>query len=79
MASGRKKKSRIGLLLAGDIGATNTRVALFDPRGSLRKPARIKNYVGADYPGLVEVLRDYLKEVNKPVIAACFSTFRTRG
>ena len=72
MASRKKKKSRKGLLLAGDIGATNTRVALFDPKGNLRKPARIKTYAGADYPGLVEVLRDYLKGVDKPVVAACF-------
>ena len=60
------------MILAGDIGATNTRVALFDPKGDLRKPALIKTYAGADYPGLVEVLRDYLKDVDKPVIAACF-------
>lgn len=61
-----------GFLLAGDIGATNTRVALFDPTGDLRKPAHVKTYAGADYPGLVGVLHDYLKGVDKPVIAACF-------
>ncbi len=72
MASRKNKKSKRGLLLAGDIGATNTRVALFDPWGSLRKPLRVKNFAGADYPGLIEALRDYLQGVEKPVIAACF-------
>jgi glucokinase len=47
-------------------------VALYDPKGDLRKPSRVRTYAGADYPGLVEVLRDYLEGVNKPVIAACF-------
>lgn len=68
----KSKKPRTGLLLAGDIGATNTRVALFEPQGDLRKPARVRSYAGADYPGLVEVLREYLKDVDHPVIAACF-------
>jgi len=72
MAPRKNKKSKKGYLLAGDIGATNTRVALFDPKGDLRKPTRVKTYAGADYPGLVEVLRDYLKGVDKPVVAACF-------
>jgi glucokinase len=72
MASKKNLKSRKGLLLAGDIGATNTRIALFDPKGNLRKPTRIKNYAGAEYLGLVEVLRDYLEGVDRPVVAACF-------
>lgn len=77
MPSQKTRKQKVsrpsgGLLLAGDIGATNTRVALFDPMGDLRKPARVKTYAGADYPGLVEVLRDYLKGVDKPVVAASF-------
>lgn len=72
MAPSKSKKVKKGYLLAGDIGATNARVALFDPKGDLRKPIRLKIYAGADYPGLVEVLRDYLKDVGKPVVAACF-------
>jgi glucokinase len=72
----KKTKPRIqkksGLLLAGDIGATNTRIALFDPKGDLRKPKRLKTYAGAEYPGLVEVIRDYLREVDDRVVAACF-------
>ncbi|MCL5428862.1 MAG: glucokinase [Chloroflexi bacterium] len=72
MASTKKQKRKTGLLLAGDIGATNTRVALFDPEGDLRKPTRVNTYAGADYPGLVEVLRDYLKGSDTPVVAACF-------
>lgn len=67
-----QKRPRGGYLLAGDIGATNTRIALFDPKGDLRKPARVKTYAGADYAGLVEVLRDYLQGTDRRVAAACF-------
>ncbi len=72
MSPTRKRNRKSGLLLAGDIGATNTRVALVDPQGDPRKPARVKTYAGADYPSLVEVLRNYLKGVSEPVVAACF-------
>jgi len=67
-----KKPRRGGLLLAGDIGATNTRVALFDPKGDIRKPSHVRMYSGADFHGLVEVLRDFLGDIDQPVVAACF-------
>lgn len=72
MPSPQNKNSDHGLLLAGDIGATNTRVALYEVGGDLRQPKRVQNFKGQDYPGLVEILREYLQEVDEPVLAACF-------
>jgi len=66
-----KKKSKPGgLLLAGDLGATKTRLALFDPRGDLRKPRHVVTYLGVDYPGLAAVLREYLKGSKEKIVAA---------
>jgi glucokinase len=68
-----QKNSSGGLLLAGDIGATKTKVALFDPQGDLRQPQRVATFLGDDYPGgLVAVLRDYLKDEERPILAASF-------
>jgi glucokinase len=68
----KKAKASGGLLLAGDLGATKTQLALFDPRGDLRKPRRVATFLGADYPGLVSVLREYLKDSKEKITAACF-------
>jgi glucokinase len=68
-----KKKMPAGLLLAGDIGATKTKVALFDPRGDLREARNVQTFLGEDYPGgLVPALREYLKENDETIMAACF-------
>jgi glucokinase len=60
-----------GLLLAGDIGATNTRLALFELSGPLRTPQRVANFIGADYSGWVEILHEYLADHSRPLVAAC--------
>ncbi len=71
-ATAKKKKSSV-LLLAGDIGATKTKVALFDPRGDLREARNVQTFLGEEFPGgLVPALREYLKDIKEPVIAACF-------
>lgn len=70
-----KKKPRTRsaeYLLAGDIGATNTRLALFDLRGDLRRPRRLQSFLGADYSSLNAVLREYLRSSKDKVVAACF-------
>ncbi len=67
----KKKTKALGLLLAGDLGATKTRLALFDPRRDMRKPRRIATFLGADYPGLVEVLHEYLNGSKEKIVAAC--------
>ncbi len=68
----KKKAKSGGLLLAGDLGATKTRLALFDPHGDMRKPLRVATFLGADYAGLAEVLREYLKGSKEKIIAASF-------
>ena len=70
----KTRRSKPGFLLIGDIGATNTRVALIDLKDHRPTPSHVKTYAGANYPGLVEVLHEYLKEIGKPVVAACFGT-----
>jgi glucokinase len=65
-------------IVAGDIGATNTRLALYkvgqDPfhHQRLGTPVRVANFKGEDYPGLVEILHIFLAEEERSVIAACF-------
>ena len=60
------------LLLAGDIGATNTRLALYDINGDLRTAKRAANFTGNEYTGLVEILHEFLTDVDGKVQAACF-------
>ena len=50
------------LILAADIGGTNTRVALLD--GTTLRVETIKRYVNASWGGLEAILRDYLKAQN---------------
>jgi glucokinase len=45
--------------LAGDIGGTHTRIALFDS-GRLRDPQALEIYSSADYGGLAEIVKEYL-------------------
>jgi len=67
-----KKQKGKGLLLAGDVGATKTKLALYDPSGDLCKPQNVQTFQGQDYPGLVEVLSEYLTRAKKKPLAACF-------
>jgi len=67
-----KKRKAKGLLLAGDVGATKTKLALYDPNGDLRKPKNKRTFQGQDYPGLVEVLHNYLLDGKEKISAACF-------
>ena len=72
MPSQKIAKSNAGLLLAGDIGATNTRLALYDIKGDLRTPMGAGNFAGNEYGGLVEILHEFLSSQDLPVLAACF-------
>jgi len=60
------------LLLAGDVGATKTKLALYDVSGDLRKPRNMQTFQGQDYRSLTEVLRNYLKNSKEKISAACF-------
>ncbi|MEX2162347.1 MAG: glucokinase [Anaerolineales bacterium] len=67
-----KKQTSERLLLAADIGATNTRLALFAVGSDLRTPKRVTNFKGNDYSGLVEILHEFLGDKEDAVVGACF-------
>lgn len=59
------------MILAGDIGGTNTRLALFEPTGEF-KIAVEKKYPSRSYKGLQEVVSLFLEEQKTSVSIACF-------
>ena len=60
------------MILAGDIGGTNTRLAIFsDDAGALRVMAEAK-YASPQFSGLDEIVARFLKEKNLPVTHAGF-------
>ena len=60
------------LLLAGDIGATKTTLALYDPAGWPGPPLRQQTYRNADAAGLPALLHDFLNKESTPPASACF-------
>ena len=60
------------MILAGDIGGTHTRLALFAPSGELCIAVETK-YPSRDYKGLEEIAAQFLKEQDASVSAACFA------
>jgi len=72
MPSSKGKQSNGDLLLAGDIGATNTRLAIYAIHGDLRTPMRAASFMGNEYAGLVEILQEFLPTGGEAVQAACF-------
>jgi glucokinase len=60
------------MILAGDIGGTSTRVALFEVEGD-RLVSRVQtNFPSAKYPGLEAILSEFLDSNRTPIEAACF-------
>jgi len=60
------------MILAGDIGGTSTRVALFEVEGD-RLISRVQtNYPSGKYPGLEAILAEFLDSNPSPIEAACF-------
>lgn len=60
------------MLLAGDIGGTKTELAVFSPERGLRAPLAQQQFDSANYPGLPEMVREFLAQVRLPVERACF-------
>lgn len=60
------------MILAGDIGGTKTHLGLFSVGGEGRKPVRHKIFPSRDYPGLEEILQEWLKERIRSIRVACF-------
>jgi glucokinase len=62
-------------ILAGDIGGTNTRLALADVNGAQWRILAEKTYASDEFSGLVQVIRGFLAEhgINTPLDAACLA------
>src|ERR1700681_557939 len=59
------------MILAGEIGATRTRLAAFETEGSRLKGVVEKNYVSQQHDGLSGILADFIKTEGIPVHSAC--------
>lgn len=60
------------MILAGDIGATRTRLAAFETEGNRLHSVVEKTYMSQDYPGLSEILPQFIRGEGIPVHSACF-------
>jgi glucokinase len=60
------------MLLAGDIGGTKTLLGLYIPESGARQPIAQAEFHSANYPGLEEMVREFLTQINRTVEYACF-------
>jgi glucokinase len=60
------------MILAGDIGATRTRLAAFQADGSKLELVVEKTYKSQDHSGLREIISAFVKDEGIPVHSACF-------
>jgi glucokinase len=60
------------MILAGDIGGTSTRLALFDTAGGAVRAVAQERYPSRNYPGLSEIVRTFTAANPQPIDDACF-------
>lgn len=60
------------MILAGDIGATRTRLAAFETEGNRLQCVVEKTYRSQEYGGLSEILPHFVRTEGIPVHSACF-------
>jgi glucokinase len=60
------------MILAGDVGGTNTRLAFFESQGGRPVPTVIEVFPSNEYAGLEEILPKFLARHADPVEAAAF-------
>ena len=60
------------MILAGDIGATRTRLAAFETEGNRLQAVVEKIYLNHDYSGLSDILPQFIRAEGIPVHSACF-------
>lgn len=60
------------MILAGDIGGTNVRLALFESRGQIFERKIIEKYTSRDYAGLPQVVAQFLKKHPATISSAAF-------
>lgn len=59
------------VVLACDVGATNTRVAVFDPGAGPRRPRAERRYLSSEHPDCESIIGTFLDETSATVAAAC--------
>jgi glucokinase len=59
-------------VLAGDVGGTKTRVGIFEIEGVEWRMLEERSYPSRDYPGLGEIVADFVGSDGKDCRAACF-------
>ncbi len=62
----------MAILLAGDIGGTNTRLGIFSREKGLRSPLAAADFRSGQFPDFITIVREFLKDVNIRADAACF-------
>jgi glucokinase len=60
------------MILAGEIGATRTRLAAFDSEGNKLQCVVEKTYMSHEHGGLAELISSFIKTEGIPVHSACF-------
>lgn len=60
------------MILAGDIGATRTKLAAFDSEGNRLQSVVERTYMSHDHAGLPEILTQFIRTEGIPVHSACF-------
>jgi len=60
------------MILAGDVGGTNTRLAFFEGTPDQLRTIQVEIFPSAHFAGLAEIVRKFLETHKQPVEAACF-------
>src|SRR2546425_4459072 len=60
------------MILAGDIGATKRRLALFAPGPGRSDPVSERNYGSQEYPGLEVIAKEFVRATGATIESACF-------
>ncbi len=62
----------MAILLAGDIGGTNTRLGIFSREKGMRSPLTAADFRSGEFPDFITIVREFLKGLNIRPNAACF-------
>jgi glucokinase len=60
------------MILAGDIGGTNTRLALFEEEGTFTKFEEAR-FHSVNYPSLLSIVKEYVRDKREKIKRACFA------
>lgn len=60
------------MLIAGDIGGTHTRLALYSGPENVRAPVHMHEFPSEKFAGLADVVRAFLDQLDQSPSAACF-------